>query len=160
RFEPQGLTIVPESVAPARRPELFASVPTVITGRYTGNPTGMTITALTADGSPWETKVSATIGEGWALAAQGAKTHLLDLEDRFDAGAADRVSLERQIVDISIRYHVLSRFTAYVAVDRRVAVDAPDHRHRIVQPVELPAGWNPELLGFAAPEFLMQPIAS
>src|SRR5262249_13754560 len=36
----------------------------------------------------------------------------------------------------------------------------PDHRHRIVQPVELPAGGNPELLGFAAPEFLMQPIAS
>lgn len=159
QFEPQGFTVVAESVAPAHRPELFASVPIVVTGRYTGKPTGVMITTLTEDGSSWETTVSATISESSALAAHWAKAHLLDLEDRFDAGAADRVSLERQIVDISTRYKVLSRFTAYVAIDRRVAVDAPDQCHQIIQPVDLPAGWNADVLGSG--NFLVQPtIAS
>jgi hypothetical protein len=132
-------------------------VPIVVTGRYRGKPTWVTITALTEDGSPWETRVSATIGEGTALAAHWAKAHLLDLEDRFDAGAADRVSLERQIVDISTRYQVLCRFTAYVAVDRGVQIDAPESRHRILQPVDVPAGWNAAVLGIEASSGLMQP---
>ena len=94
------------------------------------------------DKRPYKEYISATIGEGSALAAHWAKAHLLDLEDRFDEGEVDRARLERQIVDISTRYKVLCRFTAYVAVDRGVNIDAPEGRHRIIQPVDLPAGWS------------------
>jgi len=41
---------------------------------------------------------------------------------------------------------VLCRFTAFVAVDTRVVTDGPGP-HRVTQPVELPAGWDPAGLG-------------
>jgi len=42
---------------------------------------------------------------------------------------------------VSLRYGVLCRFTAFVAVDTRVVTDGTG-QHRVTQPVELPAGWE------------------
>ena len=42
---------------------------------------------------------------------------------------------------MSLRHGVLSRFTAFVAVDSRVITDG-GVPHRVTQPVELPAGWD------------------
>ena len=56
---------------------------------------------------------------------------------------------ERRLVWTSLRYKVLCRFTAYVAVDRTAVIEGTGQPHRIVQPVELPAGWNPEAGGIA-----------
>jgi Ca-activated chloride channel family protein len=50
------------------------------------------------------------------------------------------------LVDTSLRFGVLCRFTAYVAVDSRV-VTAGGQPQRVVQPVEPPSGWDM----FAAP---------
>ena len=47
---------------------------------------------------------------------------------------------------MSLRYGVLCRFTAFVAVDSRVVTDGAGP-HRVTQPVELPAGWDPAELG-------------
>jgi Ca-activated chloride channel family protein len=60
--------------------------------------------------------------------------------------------LEHQITDVSLRYSVLCRFTAFVAVDSRVVTDGAVP-HRVTQPVELPAGWDPVELRhlYAAP---------
>jgi Ca-activated chloride channel family protein len=49
--------------------------------------------------------------------------------------------LERDIVATSLRFGVLCRFTAYVAVDPRV-VAGGSPAHRVIQPVELPSGWT------------------
>jgi Ca-activated chloride channel family protein len=69
-----------------------------------------------------------------------------DLEDRYASGAGhDTAGLawqERQITEVSLRYGVLCRFTAFVAVDSRVVTDGAGP-HRVTQPVELPAGWDP-----------------
>jgi Ca-activated chloride channel family protein len=76
-----------------------------------------------------------------AVTALWARAHLRDLEDRYVAGTASLAGLEKHIVDTSLRFGVLCRFTAYVAVDSRV-VAAGGPEHRVVQPVELPAGWQ------------------
>ena len=60
---------------------------------------------------------------------------------RYAAGDGNRDGLERAIVEFSLRFHVLSRFTAYVAVDRSQAVNPGGALHQVVQPVEMPEGW-------------------
>ena len=60
-----------------------------------------------------------------------------DLEDRYVGrpghNAAELARLERQITDVSLRYGVLCRFTAFVAVDSRVVTDGAGP-HRVTQP--------------------------
>src|SRR5690606_1957361 len=67
------------------------------------------------------------------------RARLRDLEDRYDSGERD---LEREIVETSLRFGVLCRFTAFVAVDSRVVADGGPG-HRVIQPVEQPSGWGP-----------------
>ncbi|HEV2934932.1 MAG TPA: VIT domain-containing protein [Streptosporangiaceae bacterium] len=159
---PDGLQIVPGTTAPSLIPDLFPGVAVTLTGRWRGHPGGaITMYGGGADGTPFEHKVSAAVGGNPACTAGWARAHLRDLEDRYAclagygpaemagvemAGAeiarAELARMERQITDVSLRYGVLCRFTAFVAVDARVVTHgaAP---HRVTQPVELPAGWDP-----------------
>ena len=69
-----------------------------------------------------------------------ARGRIRDLEDRFAAQHAEE--LEQQIVATSLQFGVLSRFTAFVAVDRLAVANPTGKQRQIVQPVELPAGWE------------------
>lgn len=73
-----------------------------------------------------------------AVTAQWARARLRELEDRYVAGESD---LEKSIVATSLRYGVLCRFTAFVAVDSRVVNEGGETR-RVTQPVEAPSGWD------------------
>ena len=70
-------------------------------------------------------KVAAVTGGTPASTANWARAHLRDLEDRYACLAghdtAELARLEQQITDVSLRYGVLCRFTAFVAVDSRVS---------------------------------------
>ncbi len=48
----------------------------------------------------------------------------------------------KRIVAVSLRFGVLCRFTAFVAVDRAHVIDQRAELHRMTQPVESPAGWD------------------
>ena len=141
-----GLRIETDTVAPNRLPDLFPGVPVTVSGRWRGQPGGtVTVRGATADGALFEAAVAATSGGTQASTANWARAHLRDLEDRY-AGlpgydAAELGRLERQITDVSLRYGVLCRFTAFIAVDSRVITDG-GVPHRVTQPVELPAGWD------------------
>jgi Ca-activated chloride channel homolog len=153
-FEPLAGTRTPD-----RMPDLFPGVPLVITGRHRGGPAGsMTITGTTRDGRAFTRTVQAVTREAPALAAAWARAHLRDLEDRYVAHRYDRSDtregLEQRIVARSLRFGVLCRFTAYVAVDTRVVTDGAQP-HRVVQPVEPAAGWDM----LAAPPVSLRPVA-
>jgi Ca-activated chloride channel family protein len=64
-----------------------------------------------------------------------------DLEDRYVTGES---ALESRIVETSLKYGVLSRFTAFVAVDQRVVTEGGTTR-AVTQPVDLPSGWDPPM---------------
>jgi Ca-activated chloride channel family protein len=138
----EGLDVVAGTVAPDRLPAIFPGVPLVVRGRWRGAPGGaLVLTGTTAAGEPWRQRVAATpVAEG-ALTPVWARAHLRDLEDEYAAWAGDPGALERRIVATSLRYGVLCRFTAFVAVDARV-VNEGGVQHRVVQPVELPEGWE------------------
>ncbi|HEX2131177.1 MAG TPA: VIT domain-containing protein [Actinophytocola sp.] len=138
RLAPDGLAIDTDSLAPASLPDLFDGVPVVVTGRYTGAPTG----SITVSGDDWRTTATAHPSDNPALAALWARARIRDLEDRYVIGDGDHAGLEKRIVDTSLRFGVLSRFTAFVAVDQRV-VNEGGEVHRVTQPVDLPSGWEP-----------------
>ncbi|MFI6295456.1 VIT domain-containing protein [Nonomuraea sp. NPDC050790] len=115
---------------------IFPGVPLRVYGRYR-EAAAVTVRGLAA-GAPWEERVAATVVDNPALKAVWARAHLRELEDRYAMGEHE---LEGQIVRTSLEYGVLCRFTAYVAADtRQVTEGGPEHR--VIQPVELPRGWE------------------
>lgn len=138
-LHPDGLEIVPDSVAPARLGALFPGVPLMIAGRFRGVPSGsLSVRGTASDGTAWEQHATGTIANGPAATSIWARAHLRDLVDRYTVGGSD--DLEQRIVDTSLRFSVLCRFTAFVAVDSRVVTEG-DTPHQVVQPVETPRGW-------------------
>jgi Ca-activated chloride channel homolog len=141
-LEPAGLDVDPGSLAPRRLPALFAGSPLVVGGRFKGAPDGaVTVRGRDAAGRPWSATVPATGGDASSLTATWARAHLRDLEDRYASEPTPDRELERRIVETSLRFGVLCRFTAFVAADVQV-VNEGGVVHRVLQPVEAPAGWS------------------
>jgi Ca-activated chloride channel homolog len=142
RLEPSGLDADLDSIAPHRLPALFAGAPLVVCGRYRGEPAGaLTVRGRDAAGQPWSARVPAAVAATPALTTTWARAHLRDLEDRYAADPSPDRGLERRIVDTSLRFGVLCRFTAFVAADVQV-VNEGGTLHRVLQPVDAPAGWS------------------
>ena len=142
RLRTEGLDAIEGTATPARLPDLFPGVPLVISGRYQSSNAGcVVVQGITRDGKDWSASVTGQLSGACAITAQWARAHVRDLEDQFLSESVwDADDLERTIVDTSLRFGVLCRFTAYVAVDSRVVAEGGDV-HRVVQPVELPSGW-------------------
>ena len=122
-----------------------------MTGRYRGTPAGtVTVRGRRPDGTEWSTDVPAAASENASLVAVWARSRVRDLEDRYASQGA-QPELEREIVATSLRFGVLSRFTAFVAVDSRV-VNEGGVTKRVTQPVDLPQGWvTPEPVAYGGP---------
>jgi Ca-activated chloride channel family protein len=141
RMEPGKLEIDSHSIVPRRLPELFAGAPLMIQGRYRGAAQGsVAVRATDAAGRAWTETVTAERANEAALAATWARGHIRDLEDHYASGG-DRTKLEKQIVQTSLRFGVLCRFTAFIAVDVKEVVNPGGQVHRVTQPVEPAAGW-------------------
>ncbi|MEV0401764.1 VIT domain-containing protein [Actinoallomurus sp. NPDC050550] len=133
-------SVVPGTLAPGRPGDLFPGVPLVVRGRCAA-PGPVTLRGVAADGSPWEQRLEPVTTDDAAATAIWARAHLRELEDRYLAGDGDPERAIERIVDTSLRYGVLCRFTAFVAVDTRVAADGAP-AHKVIQPVEQPSGWE------------------
>jgi Ca-activated chloride channel family protein len=143
RLEPAGLKFLPDSVVPGRLPDLFAGTPLLVSGRYRGDADGaIALQGRDAAGQMWSAEVRGRRVDNPALTTVWARGQLREMEDRYVIGTGDRTALEREIVAVSLRFSVLCRFTAFVAVDRSEVVNPGGQVHGIVQPVEQPAGWE------------------
>jgi Ca-activated chloride channel homolog len=142
KLEPAGLKLLPGSVVPGRLPDLFAGSPLLIMGRYKGRPQGgVALQGRDGSAQPWQATVRPTEESSPIAAAVWARARLREMEDRYVMKTGDPVSLEREIVGVSLRFGVLCRFTSFVAVDRTEVVTGGNQTQRLVQPVEQPAGW-------------------
>jgi Ca-activated chloride channel homolog len=143
RLEGDGVQLMAESMAPARLPDLFTGAPLLVAMRLASPASGaILIKGQTPAGRPWSQSVPLQPRGSAAAAAIWARAHIRDLEDCYAIGAGDLEMLEQRIVAVSLRHRVLSRFTAFLAVDYS-AVSNPDGTPRMVtQAVEMPAGWE------------------
>ena len=145
RVEPAtaGFEVVADMLVPDRPPCLFAGSPLLLLGRYRGRPHGpVEVRGKTAGGTAWREAVVPNVRDNPAIASAWARGQVRQLEDRYAAGVSDRSALEQTIISTSLRFGVLCRFTAYVAVDRSAVVNEGGEVHKITQPVEMPAGWG------------------
>ena len=104
------------------------------------------LNGLNADGSAWSEQITVTSDEfdqnsGSTYLAMWGRQRVRELEDRYVTSDAGR-ELQKQIIQSSLESNVLSRYTAYVAVDDSEVVTDGKSPHRIVQPLDLPEGWS------------------
>ena len=123
-------------LTPERFPDLFAGRAASVLFRGTGP---VRVTGKHADGTTFSEHVQPREAPLAALAHLWARSRVTDLEDAFRASPSDE--LRREIVELSKKHTVLTRFTAFVAVDGEVVVKGQAPR-TLVQPVAHPAQWT------------------
>jgi Ca-activated chloride channel family protein len=158
KLEPAGLSLDPTTLVPARLPDLFAGVPLLVSGRYRGPVEGgLTLQARDEAGRPWSATVHGKPSTNPALTLLWARGQVRQLEDRYACRGGNLRALEREIVATSLAFGVLCRFTAFVAVDVKEVVNPGGQVERVVQPVELPGGWEANLVDSDHIAILMDP---
>jgi hypothetical protein len=155
-----GYEPVPDSVAPTKVAGLFPGVPVVVRGRYrkaavpTEGTAFLTVSARTAAGENGTEVVLARKSLNPALGALWARARIRDLDDRFGIASTNVHTLfgpkpqtpnpdkpdelRARILETSLRFKVLSRFSAFVAVDRTEKVSGSDGLTKVTQPVDPP----------------------
>jgi Ca-activated chloride channel family protein len=135
-------------VEPDTIPDLFASRPIVVIGKWRGQATGSIEIAGRTGRGAYQTSipVQATHGDAShrALRQLWARTRIAGLSD-FGPGtpSAERVT---EITTLGLTYSLLTRYTSFVAVQemvRRTADAAAD----VDQPLPLPAGVSDRAVG-------------
>ncbi|MBW3597149.1 MAG: VWA domain-containing protein [Planctomycetes bacterium] len=135
---------VVETLAPSRLAGLYAGRPLMIFGRHLSERSDVRIRirARNAAGEPWTSTVSGRAGPDRVLLNLWGRAKVRELEDRYAAGGMRDEPLAERITKLSLETNVLCRFTAYVAVDKSEVVNEGGRQHRVIQPVESPAGWE------------------
>jgi Ca-activated chloride channel homolog len=146
RVEAAGVELLPGETAPAGEPDLFPGGPTTLSGRWRADAPPATVSLTVRGDGGFCERVTAAAAPDRAVRTCWARARVRDLEDQYAAGRATPELADR-IVAVSLAHQVLSRFTAFVAVDRsrRTELGPPQP---VLQPVELPRGWAGA--GFAA----------
>ncbi|MFF0609647.1 VIT domain-containing protein [Nocardia tengchongensis] len=123
--------------APAHS-DLFEGAPLLLGGRVEGAAGTVTVRAETAAGEPFSITLTPTRSDDKAVRAVWARARLRDLEDAYAAGTGQ--VLPARIVEFSLAHGVLSRFTAFIAVDHSRRTTGG--QQTVVQPVEAADGWG------------------
>jgi Ca-activated chloride channel family protein len=134
--------LIDADTAPGRLVDVFSGVPCIISGRYRASDTTipeLTVTATRPDGSSYQKRLTPTKVTAKGVTDLWARARIADLEDRYDARTGDVSAVRGEIIELSIAAKVLSRFTAFIAVDSEAQEISSSHE--LTQPVEMPGGW-------------------
>ena len=123
--------------APERLPDLFAGRASAAFFEYGGG--AVKVSGRWADGKKFEERLEPREAPLAALGHLWARARVADLEDAFRTAHDEK--LKQEIVAISVKHSVLTRFTAFVVVDPEV-VNKGGKRRTVVQPVAMPADWE------------------
>jgi Ca-activated chloride channel family protein len=141
--------------APARLPDLFAGRASAAFFRFGGG--RVTVTGRRADGGKYQEVLEPREAPLAALDHLWARARVVDLEDEFRASRSDAV--KKEIIALSVKHAVLTRFTAFVVIDSEV-VNKGGKQRTVVQPVAEPADWAPQTRTMAAGGMMPMNFAS
>ncbi len=153
----EGMGEKPE-IYPIAPPDLFTSQPLVLFGKKSDRANGkLRIRGTQAGGKVYEqvlpvnfaresgrqresTSVSASVTEfgNPAVAQLWGRSRIKGLMNQMFGG--ETKSLVEAVTNTALTYHLLSEYTALVAVSEEVRVDPDGSRRRVQVPVELPQG--------------------
>jgi len=128
-------------VFPSRIPDLWSGRPVVITGRLEGD-VSRTVRLEGRIGGErvgYEVPIEAdgTVRRP-AIAQVWARMQIAELAER-SLWQEDKAALTEQIKAVALNFSLLSKFTAFVAVDASRVTEG-DHGTTVVQPVAVPDG--------------------
>jgi Ca-activated chloride channel homolog len=138
-------------VEPGRIPDLFASRPIVVFGKWRGTAAGSIEISGTTGRGPYAASVPVTLASAdprhAALRHLWARTRIADLSDFGPTAPTDERVAE--ITTLGLTYGLLTKYTSFVAVQeavRRTTGDADD----VDQPLPLPSGVSDLAVGVTA----------
>lgn len=152
-----GAAIENNTLAPNTMADLFEGRSVTSFVKITGKG-AVIVRGKWADGKPFEQKLKARLVNVPAIAQLWAKSFITDLEDSFRLQPKD--TTRKQIIDLAIRHSLLTKFTAFVAIDHAEIVNKDGSLKRVVQPVEAPAGWDMLDAKDQSLSLLSKPLAS
>jgi Ca-activated chloride channel family protein len=138
---------------PKRVPDLYAGEPLMVAVRLPASTTGALTVSGTSGDTPWQqtlklvaparlpsaaTGSDAGPGAGLAQLWAGRKIRALLDEERH---ADDPSRVKDEIVKVALEHHLVSRYTALVAVDRTPVRRPHEPLHSNAVPTNLPDGW-------------------
>ena len=133
-----GMTI--SDTYPARLPDLFVGRPLVVSGRFQGESTSVTVSG-TVDGSRrafvLEAAEQGTAGP--SIAKVWARANIADLADRQATTEDPHEELGAAIRGIALQHQIVSHYTSFVAVDSSEPTEG-QYGVTVHQAVPVPAG--------------------
>jgi Ca-activated chloride channel family protein len=149
RFE--GLQVY--DVEPVTLPDVFAGRPVVVFGKWRGEARGrMVLEGHTADGpmtSAVEVEASRVTHDDAALRYLWARHRIASLTDQETLEGGH--TLRDAILDLGLRYNLLTQYTSFIAVDQVVRNKNPGDTPTVDQPSPLPAGVSALAVGAEVP---------
>jgi Ca-activated chloride channel family protein len=128
-----------EDPAPSRVPDLFAGRASSAFFRVRSKGK-VTVTGRYDDGKPFSVEIEPREAPLAAIDHLWARARVTDLEDQFRETHDEAV--KKEIIALSLRHMLLTRFTAFVVIDESEAVNKAGPRRTVVQPVEEAAEWT------------------
>lgn len=131
--------------APHKTIDLFEGRPVSIYFQSTPDklPQSIEVVGRLASGGKYKEKISLHPTANAALPQLYAKARISELEDLMrDSVANEGQIYEREIVELSVAHSLLTRFTAFLAVDHSEIANPSGDLRKLVQPVETPAQWK------------------
>lgn len=112
------------------------------------------------NGKSWSQQVAAQPFDSQSfLLPLWGKAAIREMEDELVSLGNRDPELIRQIIDCSLQCNILSRSTAFVAVDETEKVTLGKSPHSIVQPSEFPEGWNMHMPAITREQLMPYPKA-
>jgi Ca-activated chloride channel homolog len=128
-------------VLPSAVPDLMASRPLVVLGKYRGEPRGQIVVKGQTGAGPFESALpvvaSSDGSDNAVLVKLWARKRAAQLEDELAFGGEE--SLRETLAELGVRYSLLTAETSFVAIDRVVA-NTTNELTRSDQPLPLPEG--------------------
>jgi Ca-activated chloride channel homolog len=151
-------------VFPEQMPDLFASHPVILHGRYRGKLEPPVISGKVGQRTvtiPAVLRPAGSLGDPRRVfGALWARSKIGDLEQDLAEGGAEA---RREITRLGVDFQLVTRFTSFVAVDRSRAL-ATGSLATVRQPVEEPEGVDVDMAGGerleSAPIFEAEPVSS
>lgn len=137
-------------ILPAQVPDLFASRPLIVSGKYEGEAAGSIIVKGYSGNMPYQKQVSVSKQKEekdkalkylWAR----EKIRLISDYEKIE----DNKELQEQLVKLGKEYNLLTRYTSFVAVDSLI-VNEGGEQVKIKQPSPLPEGVSEHAIGATA----------
>lgn len=130
-------------VEPATVPDMMAERPILIFGKYEGKPQGTITLSGKVGRKPFfktydMSKVKADKGNG-ALRYLWARERIKYLDYLLGANGGDRAPLAQQILDLGLKYNLMTQFTSFIAIDEEVANSNGDPT-QVKQALPMPDG--------------------